>query len=85
MQETALKRWSPIIGGVLLLALLGVGGERTDVLAHITGFVAGLLTGWVGCRVPDNRLASGRVQKTAGGTALGIVVIAWLAALFIKG
>jgi membrane associated rhomboid family serine protease len=78
--EKALKRWSPLIGGVLLLAFLGVGGERTDVLAHLTGFLAGLLIGWVGCRLPREWLSSGTVQKGTGSAAFAVVAVAWVVA-----
>jgi rhomboid protease GluP len=76
-----LRRWSPLIGGVVLLGLTGVGGERTDVAAHVTGFAAGMLMGWVGCRLPDRWLASAAVQKLAGLTAIAIVTTAWVVAL----
>ena len=85
VQESPLRRWSPLIGGVLLLALTGVGGERTDVLAHLTGFLAGLLLGWVGCRLPNHWLASGAVQKGAGLATIAIVTGAWIVGLIVAG
>ncbi len=39
-------RWAPLIAGVFLLGFTGVGGENTDVLAHLTGFITGSATGW---------------------------------------
>jgi membrane associated rhomboid family serine protease len=83
VQEKLLKRWSPLICGVVLLAFTGVGGERTDVAAHVTGFLAGLLIGWVGCRLPHRFLASGNVQVGAGVAAITIVTAAWAIALFV--
>jgi membrane associated rhomboid family serine protease len=82
---TGLRRWRPLVGGLLLLAYTGVGGPRTDVVAHVTGFLAGLLIGWAGCRLPPRVLASGRVQAAAGLAALVIVVVAWAAALIALG
>jgi membrane associated rhomboid family serine protease len=38
-------RWAPLVAGVALLAFTGAGGERTDVLAHLTGFAMGVLAG----------------------------------------
>jgi len=35
----------PIVGGFALLGALGAGGERTDLGAHLFGFVAGVLIG----------------------------------------
>jgi rhomboid protease GluP len=73
-----LVRWSPLVGGVSLLAMTGVGGERTDVLAHITGFLAGLLVGWFGCRLSEERLADSITQQWAGYFAIGIVMVSWI-------
>ena len=81
--EKRLKRWSPLIGGTVLLALTGIGGENTDVVAHLTGFLAGLLIGWLGCRLPHRWLASHRTQQWAGFTAITIVVSAWIVGLVI--
>lgn len=40
------KRWPlPIAAALALLALLGAGGENTDVGAHLFGFVAGIMVG----------------------------------------
>ncbi|RYE95138.1 MAG: rhomboid family intramembrane serine protease [Myxococcales bacterium] len=35
----------PLVGGLALLGLLGASGANTDLLAHLFGFGAGLLTG----------------------------------------
>lgn len=84
-RERPLRRWSPLIGGVVLLAFTGVGGERTDVAAHVTGFLAGLLLGWVGCGLPHRWLASREVQKWAGFATIAIVSTAWIIALAVAG
>ncbi|WP_040766068.1 rhomboid family intramembrane serine protease [Novipirellula maiorica] len=80
-QEKPFKRWSPLIGGVLLLAFTGVGGERTDVLAHVTGFVAGLMIGWAGSRLPNRWLAARFAQNAAGAAAIALIVLSWTVAL----
>jgi membrane associated rhomboid family serine protease len=72
-------RWAPLVAGVILLGFTGAGGERTDVLAHLTGFAMGTLAGiahatW---RVPRGALA----QVTAGGLALLLIACAWAFAL----
>ncbi|WDQ15712.1 rhomboid family intramembrane serine protease [Rhodopirellula sp. P2] len=74
----ALVRWSPLIGGVLLLSFMGLEGERTDVLAHVTGFIAGMVFGWVGCRLPEAWLASSFFQMIAGVFTGAIVIGAWV-------
>jgi len=85
VHERPLRRWSPLIGGVLLLAITGVGGERTDVVAHVTGFLAGLVIGWLGCRVPERWLAASATQKCAGILAVTIIVMAWAIGIMAVG
>ena len=70
-------RWAPLIAAVALLALIGAGGEHTDVLAHLTGFFAGTAFGVVyGSRAVPR---SGRAlpQLLAGASALAAIVGAW--------
>jgi len=74
------RRWSPLIAGVLLLAWTGIGGERTDVLAHVMGLLAGLLVG-AGCGlVPAAVFQRRAVQLAAALLAATILVVAWMAA-----
>jgi membrane associated rhomboid family serine protease len=40
-----LQAAGPIVGGFALLGALGAGGERTDLGAHLFGFLAGVLIG----------------------------------------
>jgi rhomboid protease GluP len=74
-------RWGPIIAAVALLAYTGAGGERTDIGAHIWGFVAGLGAGLLAARIPRRILAQGRLQLLAGLATLGALALAWLLAL----
>ena len=72
-------RWAPLVAGVILLAFTGAGGERTDVLAHLTGFALGTLAGvaHAAFRVPRGLIA----QVTAGAVSLIVLVAAWALAL----
>ncbi len=63
-----------------LLAFVGTGGGaeggNVDIIAHLTGFVAGfgigvLLALW---RLPQHK----QVQTYAGGVAAAIIVTAWV-------
>lgn len=81
ISDKPLKRWSPLIAGLVLLAFTGVGGERTDVAAHLTGFLAGMLIGWIGCRLPDRWLASRAVQAWSGVASIAIIVVSWVVAI----
>lgn len=80
-----LVRWSPLVGGVLLLSFMGLEGERTDVLAHVTGFVAGVLFGWFGCRMPARWLSNSPFQLVVGIAAGAVVVVSWLIAASAAG
>lgn len=74
-------RWAPILAGIALLAYTGAGGERTDVGAHLTGFIcglgAGVLFGSLSPRVFQNKF----LQVGAGLLALSLVSGAWMLAL----
>lgn len=63
-------RWAPLVAGVIMLGFTGAGGERTDVLAHLTGFVVGAATGWA---LSLARRAPGRLAQWA--FALGAVAV----------
>ncbi|WP_153555492.1 rhomboid family intramembrane serine protease [Roseimaritima sediminicola] len=84
-RERALRRWSPLIGGVVLLAMTGVGGERTDVMAHVTGFLAGLVVSLLVTFIPLALLGRPAVQRTTGVAALLIVLGAWIVGLAAAG
>ncbi len=72
-------RWAPLIAGVILLGFTGAGGERTDVLAHLTGFAMGLLAGvaHAAWRAPRGTVA----QVVAGLSAAALLVMSWTLAL----
>jgi rhomboid protease GluP len=80
-----LRRWLPLAAGVMLLAYLGVGGERTDIGGHFAGFAAGAAAGvalaYAGERVPQGTGA----QWAFGSVALGLFALAWLLALRAHG
>jgi hypothetical protein len=69
------------VAGVALLAFTGTGGERTDVLAHLLGFMAGVGLGFglAHARLPPPGQAT--PQWIAGGLALAVLAAAWTAAL----
>ncbi len=75
------RSWAvPVVAGLSLLALLGVGGENTDVGAHLFGFVAGLGLG-LGAATLVRRGVPGRAWQIAcGAVAFGLPAYAWLRA-----
>jgi len=72
-------RWAPLVAGVILLGFTGAGGERTDVLAHLTGFAMGVLAGLAHARWRAPR--GPRAQLFAGTMAVALVAVAWSVAL----
>jgi rhomboid protease GluP len=72
------RRWAPLIAGVILLGLTGVGGERTDVVAHITGFGSGAGLGAIFGRVPGERFNSATLQSVAAVGTIGVIALAWV-------
>jgi membrane associated rhomboid family serine protease len=85
LQERWAYRYSPLVAGIAMLAFLGAGGERTDVLAHLTGFVVGAIAGlWQtqpGRRVPESQA----FQLVCGGATLAAIAAAWWLALSSAG
>jgi rhomboid protease GluP len=75
------KRLGPLIAGVMLLGFLGAGGERTDVVAHVTGFISGCGLGVIFGKTPEHRFESRTLQLAAGALTLMIVAAGWLLAL----
>jgi membrane associated rhomboid family serine protease len=81
LPEGRARRWSPLIGGLVLLAFVGMGGARTDVMAHVTGLFCGLLVGFVGSRLSTDLLARREVQIGAAISVVLILVSGWWIAL----
>jgi rhomboid protease GluP len=75
------QRMAPLLAAAAVLAMLGSGGENTDVLAHLTGFVSGILFGIVYGRLPTRRFANRNLQFAAAMAALITVAGAWAVAL----
>jgi rhomboid protease GluP len=76
-----IRRWAPLSAGVLLLVYLGFAGERTDVGAHVAGFVVGGLLGLALGRWGDRVPRGPGAQLVYGLLAAGILTLAWLRAL----
>lgn len=78
---TTLAKLAPIVGGVILLGYLGTGGERTDVLSHMTGFLCGLLLGGAFGKL-GTRIMFGRAAQVGLGIgAVALLGLSWAFAL----
>lgn len=75
------SRLSPVVGAVILLTWLGTGDERTDIVAHLTGFIAGFVPGLVLGRLPTRPGADVSRQWISGGATLLGLFFAWSIAL----
>jgi membrane associated rhomboid family serine protease len=76
-----MRNASPLIAGLALLAFTGTGGENTDILAHLAGFVVGAGTGAICARLPMPPPGRTGVQWIAGLAAIALIAAAWTLAL----
>jgi len=80
-------RWTlPVAAALGLLAMLGAGGENTDLGAHLFGFLFGLPLGFgAELAVEHWGRPRGRVNALLALSAIGIVISAWWSALLWGG
>ena len=72
-----MKAWLPLGAGLALLGILGSGGEHTDLMAHLFGFMAGLILGaFYGVFV--KRPATRAYQICFFLIALSVLVMSWM-------
>jgi rhomboid protease GluP len=75
------RRWGPLIAGVILLGWTGSAGEGTDLIAHVAGFGVGALLGAT-VALPRTQAWLKRVpQWLSGALALASLALAWWCAL----
>jgi membrane associated rhomboid family serine protease len=73
------RAFAPLFGGIAMLAFTGIGDANTDIVAHFTGFGAGLLLGVYAARIDIRWL--GRIgQQTCGAAAAALLALAWMLA-----
>jgi membrane associated rhomboid family serine protease len=77
---SVLRNWTPVAGGLALLAFLGFSGENTDVLAHVLGFGSGIAAGLLLARGDRDWTLDRGLQWTCAGIAGAVVISAWTAA-----
>jgi membrane associated rhomboid family serine protease len=77
-----MKAWLPLGAGLAILSMLGSGGERTDLTAHLFGFMAGLILGaFYGVLV--KRPAARAYQICFLLIALSVLVMSWMRGNFL--
>jgi rhomboid protease GluP len=75
------RRWGPLIAGVVLLGWTGSAGEGTDLVAHVAGFLVGVLLGVAAAARALRRLLERTPQWLTGSIAVASIAIAWVVAL----
>ncbi|MEZ5500475.1 MAG: rhomboid family intramembrane serine protease [Steroidobacteraceae bacterium] len=78
-------RVAPVVAGVVLLAYTGTGDESTDVLAHLTGFLAGATAGSLPLNSLRRACAGGAAQLACGIAAISVLIVAWIVAITRAG
>lgn len=81
LHASKFARYTPIVGAVILLSYLGTSGERTDVFAHVAGFVAGLLLGGLYGKLGDRIRIAARSQVLFGIGTVVFLGLTWVIAL----
>jgi hypothetical protein len=79
--QRGLRRWAPLFATLALLGFLGTTGERTDIMAHLSGYFCGCITGvlWmIALRRTDDDVPA---QGLFGLASISLVVVAWGLAL----
>lgn len=86
-ERWTMPRWLvPAFGGLTLLGLLGIGDgldARIDVAAHISGFICGVVAGFVCATRQAAFVRLDRYGRWIGLLALMLIGVAWLVALLI--
>jgi rhomboid protease GluP len=79
-RATARRPWLPVAAALALLAILGTGGQRVDILAHLFGFLLGGVLGMLFAFVAPDPPRQG-VQWWCGFAALALLIYCWTLAL----
>ena len=74
------RRWAPFIATFALLGFIGTAGERTDIMAHLSGYVCGCISGVVWLAVLRRDYASIPAQSVFALASFGLVCLAWVLA-----
>ncbi len=81
-RQSALNRrraWLPVAAALALLGMLGAGGGRVDIWAHLLGLLVGALQGiLVALVTPRAPLAP--VQWSCGAAAVALIIYSWITA-----
>ena len=74
------RNLTPLFGAVALFSFAGIGDLHTDVIAHLTGLISGMILGLIASTF-DPRWLGKSGQLIGGGLSLGILILCWAMAL----
>jgi membrane associated rhomboid family serine protease len=82
-RRTASRRraWLPVGASLALLGMLGTGGERVDVWAHLFGLVGGAVLGMLTALVAPRPPRAG-IRWACGAAAAAVLIYCWTLALW---
>jgi len=84
-RTTALSRrraWLPVAAALALLGMLGTGGERVDIWAHLFGLLVGGVLGILIALV-TRRTAGLGIQWACGSATVAMLVYCWTLAIYV--
>ena len=74
------RAWLPIAAALALLGMLGTGGERVDIWAHLLGLLVGGVLGIL-IALTTPRQPGVATQWACGGAAAVVLIYCWIIAL----
>jgi membrane associated rhomboid family serine protease len=70
------RAWLPIAAALALLGMLGTGGARVDVWAHLCGLLVGAVLGIAAASIAPRPPGFG-IQWACGSAAVGVLIYSW--------
>ena len=70
------RAWLPVAAALALLGMLGSGGPRVDIWAHLLGLLVGAVLGILIALVTP-RAPGLRIQWACGIAAVAVVIYCW--------
>jgi membrane associated rhomboid family serine protease len=80
-QQRGMRRWLPFISTAALLALTGTAGEKTDVLAHLSGYICGVASGVFWLAIGKPQIVAKKQQRLFALASIVTLLMGWGLAL----
>ena len=79
--QRGVRRWAPLFATIALLGFIGTAGERTDIMAHLSGYLCGCISGLAWLIVLRRSDAAIPKQSIFAIASIALVSVAWWLAL----